>query len=273
MKALLVPTDFSAAADNALLYAARLAETCQASLFLVNVYQVPISMNDVPVLMASVEELRVSSEAGLGRSLELLAKNFPGVVARTESRMGDIVTEVADMIQEIKPFAIVVGKHSGSGMERIIFGSTTLSLIRHSRIPVIAVPANYTRHTISNMALALDTSGGNLQLPFLKSFTDAVRGQLHLIHVQTDSRPFEKPEALAESLNAECHTIRDHEFLHGMQTYTTLNNIDLLIVFPHRHSFLERFFLKTHTKELVEKLSTPLMTIPEHEASLNFEES
>jgi nucleotide-binding universal stress UspA family protein len=264
MKSLLVPTDFSAAADNAVLYAGQLATTFRSSIFLLHVYQVPISMNDVPVLMASVEELRQSAETGLERTKELLEKNFPGLTVTFESRLGDVVTEVEDVCRQTNPVAIIVGKHGATGVERLLFGSTSLSIIRHSQIPVLAVPGNNPGKGIKQVALAIDTAEAKVQESFIKSFASALQAELHVVHVQTDNRSYEPPNKLAAALNADCQTIRDHEFLHGIQTYTEKNNIDLLIVFPHKHSFMERFFNKTHTIELVQKLSTPIMCIPEN---------
>ena len=74
MNIIVVPTDFSPSADNAMKYAAELAQTVNASLLLVHVYQIPVSMSDVPVLMISAEELKVNADKGLERVRELLQK-------------------------------------------------------------------------------------------------------------------------------------------------------------------------------------------------------
>jgi nucleotide-binding universal stress UspA family protein len=65
MKTIIVPTDFSPIATNAMNFAADMATNINASLMLLHVYQVPVSMTDVPVVMVSAEELRKSSEAKL----------------------------------------------------------------------------------------------------------------------------------------------------------------------------------------------------------------
>jgi len=65
MKTIIVPTDFSPISTNAMNFAADMAVNINASLMLLHVYQVPVSMTDVPVVMVSSEELRKSSEAKL----------------------------------------------------------------------------------------------------------------------------------------------------------------------------------------------------------------
>src|SRR6186713_953667 len=89
MKTIVVATDFSASAENAMLYAGQLASTINASVLLLHVYQVPVGMNDLPVLMISTEELKTNAESGLTRAKELCKKNFASIEVKTESRLGD----------------------------------------------------------------------------------------------------------------------------------------------------------------------------------------
>ena len=62
MKLLIVPTDFSPVADNALKYAMDMALAMNTNIMLVNVYQLPISYSEVPLVTISLDELRKISE-------------------------------------------------------------------------------------------------------------------------------------------------------------------------------------------------------------------
>src|SRR5215208_2527895 len=156
MKTIVVPTDFSAPAENAMLYAGQLAQTISASVFLLHVYQIPVSMNDVPVMMISAEELKNSADAGLARTGEVLQQAYPELAISMESRLGDVVDELNDVCEELNPFVIVVGKHGTSGVEKLLFGSTSLSIIRHARMPVIAVPDSTSGYQVKNIAVSVD---------------------------------------------------------------------------------------------------------------------
>ena len=50
MKLIIAPTDFSAISDNAIKYATDMAAAMGANLMLVNVYQIPISFSEVPLV-------------------------------------------------------------------------------------------------------------------------------------------------------------------------------------------------------------------------------
>ena len=106
--------------------------------------------------------------------------------------------------------------------------------------------------------------GAGPQHQMIKTFAEELNAKLHVIHVKTDNRAYERPDKTASELNAACHIVRDQEFVHGVQTYAIQNNIDLMIILPHRHSLMERLFFRTHTAELVQKLPIPIMCIAEN---------
>jgi len=263
MKTILVPTDFSPSADNAMNYAAQLAQMVDASILLVHVYQIPISMNDVPVLMVSAEELKNNADRGLERAGEQVQKNYPAIIIEKESRLGNVVEELKDICSEIKPLAIVVGKHGASGAERFLFGSTTLSIIRHLAYPVVSIPDSTTSFQLNNVALAADNTDLSLQEARIRDVVENIKTQLHIVHVQESGKDIPGLRDLMPDLDPVYKTIRNSEFVSGIEHYVRTNAIDLLMILPHKHSLMERLFFKTHTAELIEKIRIPIMCIPE----------
>jgi nucleotide-binding universal stress UspA family protein len=263
MKSILVATDFSASADNAINYAATLARNTGATLLLLHVYQIPISMSDVPVLMVSAEELRNNADMGLKKSQEQLKKMFPGLTVQTESRLGDVVSEIQDLCEKHQPLAIVVGKHGASGVERFLFGSTALSVIRASKIPVITVPDTTKEFRIAKVALASDGSSLGEHEGLIRSFLAETKAQLHIVHVKETGNDHAAITGLVKDLNPVYQTITGEDFSHGISNYLETNDIDMLIVIPHKHSLMERLLFKTHTAELIKKIPFPVMTLGE----------
>jgi nucleotide-binding universal stress UspA family protein len=264
MKTIVVATDFSTPAENAMLYAGQLANSIKASLLLFHAYQVPVGMNDIPVLMISTEELKANAETGLTRAKELLNKAFSSVNIQTESRLGDVVGELNDICEEINPLLIVVGRHGSSGVQQMLFGSTSLSVIRNTTYPVIVVPDRFHGYEIKNSALAIDSSVENVCVQKIKTLVAELNTQLHIVHVKQEKSASLQVDKLVSQLNGKYSTIYDHEFVHGIESYIKNNNIDLLIILPHKHNLVERLFLKTHTKELLKKISIPVMCVCEN---------
>jgi nucleotide-binding universal stress UspA family protein len=264
MKTIVVATDFSASAENAMLYAGQLASTVNASVLLLHVYQVPVGMNDLPVLMISTEELKTNAESGLTRAKELLGTNFASIEVKTESRLGDVVDELEDVCKKTDPLLVVVGKHGTSGVQQILFGSTSIAVIRHTAYPVIAVPDGFHNYELKNAALAIDASVENVCVQKIKALVTELNIQLHIVHVKQEKSESLRVDKLVAELNSHYSTIYDHEFVHGIESYIQENNIDLLIIIPRKHNLMERLFLKTHTKEVLKKISTPVMCICEN---------
>jgi len=265
MKQIVVPTDFSASAENAMMYAGRLAQKIQGEVVLLHVFQIPVSMSEVPVLMISAEELKQNADMGLHKASEMLLRAYPSLSIRTESRMGEVTEELNDLCEEIKPFLIVTGKHGAGGLERFFFGSTSLSIVRHTSTPVIVVPEKAGATEPRSVALAVGDQSDPIPQEKIRNFVETLGTSIHVIHVQPERSEPQEFGSPVEGLNATVKTIKDDEFLHGIQTYLQENSIDMLMILPHRHSFLERLTIKTHTEELLRKLDIPVVCIREEE--------
>jgi nucleotide-binding universal stress UspA family protein len=220
-------------------------------------------MNDVPVMMISVDELKNNSDSGLERVKELLQKSFPALDIKTESRLGDVVDELKDLCKETKPFAIVVGKHGASGVERFLFGSTTLSIIRHATAPVISVPESTGIFQIRNIALAVDAREENISMQMIKEIVSRLHASLSVVHIEAEKNTAKDFATTMPGLDTPYTTIKDNEFVHGIEAYVRENKIDMIVIIPHKHSSVERLFFKTHTTELVQKIKIPIMCVPE----------
>lgn len=62
MKPLIVNTDFSPISDNATKYAMEMALALDAKIMLVNMYQIPISFSEVPLVTISLDQIKKISE-------------------------------------------------------------------------------------------------------------------------------------------------------------------------------------------------------------------
>jgi len=275
MKTIIVPTDFSPIAKNAMNFAADMAININASLMLLHVYQVPVSMTDVPVVMVSAEELRKSSEAKLQEIKEAVTHITSGKIKiYTEARLGDVTDELEDVCKHIQPFAVIMGTRGTSGVERVLFGSTTLTAIRHLKWPVIVVPPGKEYGTgINKIGFACDFDKviESTPIQFIKNMVKEFGAELHVLNVDHEGRHF-KPETpeesvmlhtLLEDLNPNYHFIEHIDIEDGINAFVEENNIDLLITIPKKHKLLDSLFKKSSTKQLVTQSHVPVMCVHE----------
>ncbi|HYH15904.1 MAG TPA: universal stress protein, partial [Flavisolibacter sp.] len=158
MNTIVALSDFSVASDNALRYAATLANKMGADLALLHVYQIPVTMNDMPVMLISADEVKSNADKRLLLNKEALAAEYPGLAIYTESLLGDVVYEVQEWCTRQDPLAVVIGTHESTGTERLFFGSNAKGLVRNLTYPVFTIPQTYTNYTFSDAVLATDLS-------------------------------------------------------------------------------------------------------------------
>jgi len=275
MKTIIIPTDFSPAADNAVNYGVDMALAIDASVVLLHVYNIPIALGDVPVALLSVDELKSAAETNIAQ----LKKNLEHVTSGklkiyAETRLGNIVDELEEMTKNIHPFAVVMGTTGMSAVERTLFGSNTLTAIKHLTCPVICVPKGKEYgNGVQKIGLACDFKEVVETTPVaeIKEFVKEFHAQLFVLNVDYDNRQFnaETPQQSAllhtvlEEVHPEYHFITHKDIENGINDFAETHNLDLLIAIPKKHKLLDGLFRKSSTKQLVFESHVPVMCVHE----------
>lgn len=124
IKKILVPTDFTKVADNAIGHAMRLAKHAGAEVYLLHVV----------AKQEDVEETRRKLEMEQARAQAMES----GVPVHKLVRVGSIFDDIGDAAAEIGASLIVMGTHGMRGMQ-FITGSRALRVITSSSVPFIVV--------------------------------------------------------------------------------------------------------------------------------------
>jgi len=275
MKTIIIPTDFSPAATNAVNYGVDMALAVNASVLLLHVYNIPIALGDVPVALLSVDELKKAAEDNVGR----LAKDLEHITSgklkiNTETRLGNVIDELEDVCKKVHPFAVVMGTTGISAVERTLFGSNTLTAIKHLTCPVICVPKGTEYgQGIRKIGLACDFREVVETTPVseIKDFVKEFHAQLFVLNVDYDNKQFHAgtPQQSAllhtalEEVRPEYHFITRKDIEDGINEFAETHNLDLVIAIPKKHKLLEGLFKKSSTKQLVFESRVPVMCVHE----------
>jgi nucleotide-binding universal stress UspA family protein len=275
MKTIIIPTDFSSGASNAVNYAVALAKDTGSSILLFHAYQIPIAVTEVPVVMISDEEMRKSAQSGLNDLKAGIEHITAGsVTIYTEARLGDTIDELEALCNHIKPFAVVMGSKGLSSMEQALFGSTTLKAIRHITCPVITVPENKEYGDgIKKIGFACDFKEVVKTTPvsFIKEVVKQFNAELHILNVDHHHKHFkaETPEeslllhTMLEDLNPVYDFIEHADIEDGINDFAEKNNLDLIIAIPKKHKLLEGLFRSSSSKQLIFQSKVPVMCVHE----------
>jgi nucleotide-binding universal stress UspA family protein len=273
MKTILIATDFSPVARNAVNYGIDLAKSIGHSVTIVHVYQVPVAFADGPMVLVSLDDLRSSAE----KQLDQLKSDLHHVHGKdfklyTEAILGNVVEELQHVADKLDPFAIVMGATGLTGAQRVLFGSTTLFAIRKLTYPVIAVPeGKIFGHGIKKIGLACDFREVVDTTPtrFIQQFQKAFKAELHVLNVDFQDREFrsDTPEqsmllhTLLEGTNPVYHFIEEEEISTAINRFAEENNLDLLITIPKKHRLLEAIFRRSSTKKILKEARVPVVGV------------
>ena len=275
MKTIIIPTDFSPTATNAMNYGVDMAKSINAAVLLLHVYQIPVTVSDIPVVMVSAEELKKDAEeklASIKEGIEHMTSEKLKIY--TEARLGDVVDELEDLCNRVKPFAVVMGTKGSTAVERIMFGSNTLTAIRHLTWPVICVPPGKEYGPgIKKIGFACDFKKVVETTPvhFVKDIVTEFNAELFVLNVDYENRHFNPdiPEqslllhTMLEDVNPKYHFIQHKDIEEGINEFAEKNNLDLIISIPKKHKLLQGIFKPSSTKQLVFQSHIPVMCVHE----------
>ena len=272
MKTILVPTDYSDTAGNALQYAIHLAGLSHAKIILLHVYQFPMPIGEVPMVIASPSEIIETEEKHINKLRETVVAASPGEIAvETALRSGLIREQIIAVAEEKNADLIVMGM-TGSNINAVrMMGNVTTGVFKKTEIPVLVIPKSTQFHEIKRIALAYDrrTNLSPEAVESVKFFTTLFSAELVVINVSDpDEMDSEKNlktageiESSLEGMPSSIVIDEEDSVLHGIESFVEGEHCDWLVMMPHRHRSATDLFHQSATKQIAFETSVPLLAI------------
>jgi len=273
MKTIIVATDYSKGAENALKYAVNIARFCKTNIVLFNSYQLSTHAANGLISPAGIDELVSKSKNRLKEYADKLSLQY-GISFGAFSSDGLIEEELNALASDLDAAMIVMGMR-GNSLEYKLFGNTTTSVVRSSGIPVMVIPEGLAFKLPEKILFACDYH----QVPcddtlnMLKDFTATFDAEVQVFHVGKTpdlATVGGCPESavvsrLENSLIPLKHSYRDvevNDIILGIREGIQSFKADVLVMAPHKYGFFESMFHKSKTREMVIKVSLPLLALP-----------
>jgi nucleotide-binding universal stress UspA family protein len=139
LKQILVPTDLSEGAEQALDYACELARALGAQVHLLNVVGIPsLGVPELGIALTStmIDQLVVDSQTALDR---LAQTRSTAPIGRALVKVGDARDVINQTAQELGVDLIVMGTHGRRGISRALIGSVAETVVRSAPCAVLTV--------------------------------------------------------------------------------------------------------------------------------------
>lgn len=265
MKKILVPTDFSPTAENALTYTAHLGKALEADVHLLHTYELPRKSG----MILSIERHIV------GQSQEDIAEEsarvtaLSGIHATTHVRKGYNDETITSEAHKMGSDLIIMGTKGASGMKEIFLGSNTVRAIKRTDIPIMVIPDEAEYQPIKKILLAADSDffSDAKALEPLKSLMEKTGATLTVLHVEDgkqDSSPTPFRLLLTEHFgegNYEFIEIHKPDIGRAIMEYSYKMNADILCMIHHYRNFLDRLFHTSATFKTAFHTDIPLLVL------------
>lgn len=276
MKKILFPTDFSETANNALVYALKMAKNQEAELFVLHAYEMPvISATANPVMVQDVYKTielgkfenfkdqvpqirEIAEEHGLG--------DVPMHFILEEGFLNSIIKKcVKDEAIEL----VVMGTNGNSGLDKKLLGSNTANAISSLDIPVLSVPYNAVFKEIKSIGFttmfkSYDLTTLEKLIPIAKNFNAVIK----CIHVNTDKKKVDSELVSTwrnkfQSDPVEFHFVPSNDVEKAIFDFIDEEQIDMLASVTRNRSFFEKLFTSSLTKKMSYHTDIPVMAFHE----------
>ncbi len=271
MNTLLIPTDFSPVADNALKYAMDMATQYQLDITLFHVVQLSTPSVANVVYLDAMTDLSKHAEEKMAEKINVLKVQYPDLNFSYKVDTGLFLDSLQSYCDEIKPIAVIMGiTGDGVGIDKII-GSNAILALNTLTTPLIVVPKNAYFKSVNRMCFACDLKNVATSTPLLaiKTYAKLFNAEVHILNIDYKNRHF-SPDTPAEidvlnlmfdNIEHKFHFIENESMQDAINDFIDQNDMDMLIMLPKKHSFFESLFKKSQTKEMLYQSHIPILAL------------
>ncbi len=281
MKKILLPTDFSDNAWNAIFTGLKLYADVKCHFYLLHAYE-PHMMNLIGrknqlrlgIIYDSLSQYSTQELRKIAAYLDEKHQN-PNHVFEILSKADTLEEAVMEMVSKRDIDLIVMGTQGATGAREIFMGSNTVKVINKvENCPVLAVPSGYNFQILETLVYSTDFSRHTEKhelLP-LTSLAALWKAEIHILYVAMEFRLSEKQKAnkkiLEERIKNLTYSFHDID-LEANLAQTIAKSISeysaaILVMIRYPHTFWEKITHQPTVKKIAFHSRAPLLVLPGH---------
>lgn len=279
MLRILIPTDFSLNAWNAIAYGLELFRKQRCTIYLLHVNPLPPYSGAETSVKASTQMLRETmleeSEKNLKQLLEKINETMPNelhtfmTIALYDFFVDSIKREVKDKNIDI----IIMGTKGASGLKKVSLGSNTGDVITKVKCPLLTVPEEARYKIPKEIAFPTDYYI-NYDIEVLDTLIDMVnRNDAHLrvLHItkrgeELTREQLQNKEFLHDYLRGvshSFHTITGTKLETAVQCFVESRDIDMIAMVAKNLNFFQRILFRPAVEEISYHIEIPFLVLHE----------
>ncbi len=276
MLSILLPTDFSDNAMNAIRYALEFFKHQQTEFTFLHCYQNEFYDHDDLVSREVYDEVLATVKLQAEIHMENLMMEVKSISPNprftyTAHTSNTTLVEAANTVANSRNIdLIVMGTKGKSDNRNVVFGSNTFQVLKYVLCPVLAIPSNYTDTRPKHILFATDylIPYKRRELKLLSDLVSSYRSIIDVIYVtknehlsikQEDNQLFIKETLYKNEVNF--HVLNDKKVADCIERYIEEHSIDWLVMVNTQHSFLEDMLFPSTLDKVSLNLKIPLLAM------------
>ncbi|NJB72163.1 nucleotide-binding universal stress UspA family protein [Saonia flava] len=280
-KRILLPTDYSKNALNAIRYALDLYQDFECDFYFLNKYTVTGYSLDSMMVPEPGEKLyeaaKKASEDGMERLMEILKLHPENSkhTYHTISTYNSLLLAVENIIAKKDIDVIVMGTKGNTGASSVIFGTNTVAIMEKiTNCPVIAVPANYSFSPPKEIVFPTDYKADykRKELIYLLEIAKAHKCAIRVLHVSEEAELNTKQknnkillEDILEGLDFSFHTLSNIKVSKGINTFVESRGSDMVAFLNKKHFFFGSLLSNPLVKEIGYNTNIPVLVLKDND--------
>ncbi len=276
MKRILLPTDFSPTAWNAIVYALAMFEKepctfCVLHTYTPSFYRVDYLLGGPTVSALPDAEVSRSAE-GLDKTLSDMKRISKNPEHRFEiaSAFNILSHEINDLSESKMIDLVVMGTKGATGAKEVFIGSNTVYVLRKASVPVLVIPSDVSFSPIKRILLPTDYLSRYKKSEFqsILNLASSEGARVTVLHVKETPELSEEQlvnkRYLAELLENTAHSfieLQDTLMPYAIIEYLEKESFDLLAMMNKKHNLLERIFDRLNVDHVGYHIKIPFLSV------------
>lgn len=276
-KRILLPTDFSKNALNAIRYALDLYQDFNCEFYFLNTYNVvgySIDSMTTPVPGEKLYEVaKNTSNEGMERLMKILKlhPNNPKHTYHTVSSYNSLFLAVEDIIAKKDIDIIVMGTKGNTGASSVVFGTNTVLIMeRIKNCPVIAVPDSYSYSPPKEIVFPTDykTNFKRKELSYLLEIAKNHGANISVLHVAKEAHLSSEQESnkvlledILEGIDYSLHTLSNIKVSKAITVFVASRESDMIAFLNGKHFFFGSLLSNPLVKEIGYNTDVPVLVL------------
>lgn len=273
MKRIIVPTDFSQGAFNALINAIEISKVLDANIQVIHAYSMPPTGSAVMVDITDILKKNADEELENLKTEVLKLAEAKDLKITYRSLHGSVIDVVNRVTRDDGADLVIMGTQGASGITEKWLGSNTAAAARNIDIPLIAIPADFKYKPFSRLLFATDMKimKETSALEFIGDFSQKCDAEVKFIHIRTegmgsdDSNVEEYKNQIDSIFHKDTKTtfayLYEDDVDKGIAETIQMENPDLVIVVHHEYGFIEGLFHTSVSKSIINKAALPILVL------------